>query len=109
MTEQDRAGFEAWARSEGAGNSDLEWSPYARRYAKDLTHNYYTAWLAARRTQDEQVRELVEAWNNYKINRCDYDAWHHTRTEGENMAHPLHEAMKKVDTLAAQLKEMTDE
>lgn len=65
MTDQNRTEFEAWARSVGAdaseGNRDLEWSPSAKRYSKDLTHNYYTAWLAARRTQSAKVRELVAA------------------------------------------------
>ncbi len=69
MTEQDRADFEAWARSVGAdahkGSEDLEWSPSVRRYTKVLTHNYYLAWLAARRTQDAKVRELVEAIEKY--------------------------------------------
>ena len=97
MTGQDRAEFEAWAATTGVedfSDGDL----YG--YSNVLTANCYASWLAARRTQSEQVRELMEAADNMldKMAR-------RGRLDDANWApeiRALHEAL-------AQLKEQDDE
>ena len=58
MTEQDRAEFEAWAKSM---RLNVKRSAYDGSFWKREAKYAYLAWHAARRTQDAQVRELVEA------------------------------------------------
>ena len=60
MTEQDRKEFEAWA----SGRYGLIQQDFLRGvdgYYCKMTRLAYASWLAARRSQSEQVRELVEA------------------------------------------------
>ena len=56
MTEQDRAEFEAWFDKQDYSGE----VPPSRLAIKILKTQLYGAWLAARRTQDAKVRELVE-------------------------------------------------
>lgn len=72
MTEQEQCEFMKWA----AANYDIKGDPY---------ENAKAAYLAARRTQDAKVRELVEAV--LQTNKADILDWQY------------------VYTLAAQLKE----
>ena len=62
MTEQDRAEFEAWMKDQDHGVC-LEW--LETDYADHEHSIQYWTWLAARRTQSEQVRGLVEAVVKY--------------------------------------------
>ena len=94
MTEQDRAEFEAWAKSM---RLNVKRSSYDGSFWKREAKYAYLAWLAARRTQNEKVGELVEAVDELKqhVIRPDY-------AEGDV-------ALRRVVTLAAQLKEQDDE
>jgi len=63
--EKDRAEFEAWAVTEGFDVTLTTNSLCQPKYSSPQTQAAMDGWLAARRTQDEQLRELVEkvgAW-----------------------------------------------
>ena len=85
MNKNERAEFEAW------------W--YELHDETDTGISYQialNAWLAARRSQDEQVRELVEAVE--KIVAAEYYEYGALRNETSD-----------AQDIAAQLKETTDE
>ena len=97
MTEQDRKEFEAWAKSMrlNVKRSACDGSFWSReaKYA-------YLAWLAARRTQDAKVRELVEAVEEllsenriFHLDSMDVDSY----------------MTERLGTLAAKLKGQDDE
>ena len=84
MNKNERAEFEAWARSKNYNTSIFDDGTYIFTDIQVMAE----CWLAARRTQSEQVRELVAAVERLNINDPDFT---------------------EVDSLAAQLKETTDE
>ena len=95
MTDQDRAEFEAWL-------DECDMPHHTHPDYKDVYHDpdvnmMRDAWLAARRTQSQQVRELVETWIGMKDTRraCVY------------LNAP--EIAEAINTLAARLKETQDD
>ncbi|MDB4261489.1 hypothetical protein N9878_01340 [bacterium] len=91
----DRQEFEKWAKT-------LAWSHFVAQFDTDdngeydeqATFRLYLCWLAARRSQSEQVRELVEA---VEVISTD---------PHEPMSRML--GLKHARRLAAQLKEQQD-
>lgn len=96
MNEQDRVEFEAWFDKQDYGGE----VPPSRLAIKILKTQLYGAWLAARRTQDAKVRELVEAAE--ETVRMGLRGQNTDEATSEYDIHKLQEAL-------AQLKEQNDE
>ena len=100
MTKQDRKEFEAWARSKNYNTSIFDDGTYVFADIQVMSD----AWLAARRTQSEQVRALVEAAQDM------LSGWRYIRQmHGDLHGVGWDRAQSKVESALAQLKEQDDE
>jgi hypothetical protein len=95
MTDQDRAEFEKWSLGVGADECDLVQDDNGD-YMSRKTRDYWGVWLAARRTQYEQVREL-----------CGLIKTLHSEELQDRGEVPV--LLDDIATLAAQLKEQQDD
>ena len=101
MADQDRAEFEAYIREVDTNNLSLEYSSTENRtYTNNHTENLYRTCIASRRTQSQQVRELVEA-----VEKLDALDRHHARSGVANYFAKMYAIRGRITTLAAQLKE----